>query len=225
MDDLSTLLQVLWILAIVVVGIVLAVAPVVWIARRILAPIDRAAKFRKAAVRFSIGDFLCLFLAIQIPLAAVHRFIGKRHHGGLLDIHQLSRGSLRRVIWYAVRSDAFEGPGHDERASLCILGPDHAARVLWLGSIYATRAIFFSSACSAIRPRNFAGCCRLVCSVGSVLCQRTFCAVDAATSASDERQSRTDSMKTNSFGPRCSILHPLSLRTALTATCSSTRFG
>src|SRR4051795_13481274 len=76
MDNVAILYQVLRLLAIAVVGIALALAPLVWIARRILAPIDRAAKFRKAPVRFSIGDFLCLFLAIQIPLAAVHGFLG-----------------------------------------------------------------------------------------------------------------------------------------------------
>jgi hypothetical protein len=77
MSNLSILLQVVWILAIVVAGIILALAPIIWIARRILTPIDRAAKFREAPVRFSIGDFLCLFLAIQIPLAAVYRFMGE----------------------------------------------------------------------------------------------------------------------------------------------------
>src|SRR6476646_9622168 len=75
MNDLPILLRLLLISAIVLVGITLAVAPIFWIARQILAPIDRAAKFRKAPVRFSIGDFLCLFLAIQIPLAVVHRFM------------------------------------------------------------------------------------------------------------------------------------------------------
>src|SRR6478735_5054460 len=77
MSNLSILINVVWILAIIVAGIVLAIAPLIWIARRILSPIDRAAKFREAAVRFSIGDFLCLFLAIQIPLAAVYRFMGE----------------------------------------------------------------------------------------------------------------------------------------------------
>jgi hypothetical protein len=76
MSNLPIFLQVAWILTIVVVGIAFALAPITWIARKILAPIDRAAKFRKAPVRFSIGDFLCLFLAIQIPLAAVHGFLG-----------------------------------------------------------------------------------------------------------------------------------------------------
>jgi len=76
MNNLPVLLQVAWIALIVAAGIALALAPITWIARKILAPIDRAAKFRKAPVRFSIGDFLCLFLAIQIPLAAVHGFLG-----------------------------------------------------------------------------------------------------------------------------------------------------
>lgn len=76
MSNLPIFLRVVWISAVVLLGIVFAVAPIIWLARHILAPIDRAAKFRKAPVRFSIGDFLCLFLAIQIPLAAVHRFMG-----------------------------------------------------------------------------------------------------------------------------------------------------
>jgi hypothetical protein len=74
MSNLSIFLQVVWALAIVVAGFAIALVQFVWIARRVLSPIDQAAKFRKAAVRFSLGDFLCLFLAIQIPLAAVHRF-------------------------------------------------------------------------------------------------------------------------------------------------------
>jgi hypothetical protein len=76
MNDLPMLLQVAWIVLIVGAGIALTLAPITWIARQILAPIDRAATFRKAPVRFSIGDFLCLFLAIQIPLAGAHGFVG-----------------------------------------------------------------------------------------------------------------------------------------------------
>jgi hypothetical protein len=46
-------------------------APVIWTIRRILRPIDQMAKARNAPFRFSIGDFLCLFWVIQIPLAFV----------------------------------------------------------------------------------------------------------------------------------------------------------
>jgi hypothetical protein len=74
-DNLSLLLQIVRGLALVGGGIAVALAPLFWLSKRILAPIDRAAKFRKSPVRFSIGDFLCLFLAIQIPLAAVHGFL------------------------------------------------------------------------------------------------------------------------------------------------------
>ncbi|HEY3391113.1 MAG TPA: hypothetical protein VGK58_00250 [Lacipirellulaceae bacterium] len=38
----------------------------------ILWPIDRAAKSRRASIQFSIGDFLCLFIVLQIPLLASH---------------------------------------------------------------------------------------------------------------------------------------------------------
>jgi hypothetical protein len=41
--------------------------------RWILGPIDRAAKGRRAAARVSIGDFLCLFVAIQIPFTLATR--------------------------------------------------------------------------------------------------------------------------------------------------------
>src|SRR6478736_81799 len=100
MSNLPLFLQVVWISAIVVLGIALAVAPIFWIARQILAPIDRAAKFRKAPVRFSIGDFLCLFLAIQIPLAAVHGFLGPETMEAYWTFTIIT-WLVAPVIWYA----------------------------------------------------------------------------------------------------------------------------
>jgi hypothetical protein len=100
MSNLSILIHVVWILAIVVAGIVLALAPLIWIARWILSPIDRAGKFHKAAVRFSIGDFLCLFLAIQIPLAAIHRFVGEDSTGTYWAFTIIT-WLLAPLIWFA----------------------------------------------------------------------------------------------------------------------------
>ena len=100
MSNLSIFYQVVWILTLVVVVIALALAPLFWIERRILAPIDRAAKFRKAAVRFSIGDFLCLFLAIQIPLAAVHRFMNQDTMEAYWTFTIIT-WLVAPVIWYA----------------------------------------------------------------------------------------------------------------------------
>src|SRR5436190_20277001 len=100
MDHLPILLQLLLISAIVLVGIMLAVAPIFWIARQILAPIDRAAKFRKAPVRFSIGDFLCLFLAIQLPLAGAHRFLGQETMEAYWTF-TIVTWCVVAVIWYA----------------------------------------------------------------------------------------------------------------------------
>jgi hypothetical protein len=41
--------------------------------RWVLGPIDRAAKARRAPVRLSVADFLCLFVAVQLPLTLVAR--------------------------------------------------------------------------------------------------------------------------------------------------------
>jgi hypothetical protein len=100
MNELPILIWLLSIGAIVLVGIALTVAPITWIARQILAPIDRAAKFRKAPVRFSIGDFLCLFLAIQIPLAAVHRFWNEDSMEAYWTFTIIT-WLVAPVIWYA----------------------------------------------------------------------------------------------------------------------------
>jgi hypothetical protein len=100
MSNLPLFLQVVWVSVIVVLGIGLAVAPILWIARKILAPIDRAAKFRKAPVRFSIGDFLCLFLAIQIPLAAVHGYLGPETMEAYWTFTVIT-WLVAPVIWYA----------------------------------------------------------------------------------------------------------------------------
>jgi hypothetical protein len=100
MNDLPIFLRMLLIFAVVLVGISLAVAPIFWIARQILAPIDRAAKFRKAPVRFSIGDFLCLFLAIQIPLAGAHRFLGQDTMEAYWTFTIIT-WLVAPVIWYA----------------------------------------------------------------------------------------------------------------------------
>jgi hypothetical protein len=77
MANQAILIQIICVLAIVFFGIAIGLGPLVFIGWWILAPIDRAAKFRTAPMRFSVGDFLCLFLAIQIPLAFVYRFVGE----------------------------------------------------------------------------------------------------------------------------------------------------
>lgn len=60
-------------LLIVIPTFVAAFLSTVFIGRWILGPIDRAAALREAPARFSIGDFLCLFLVVQIPLAAIYQ--------------------------------------------------------------------------------------------------------------------------------------------------------
>lgn len=47
------------------------VVVVYWIGRSILGPIDRAAKEHRGPRRIYIADYLCLFVAVQIPLAFI----------------------------------------------------------------------------------------------------------------------------------------------------------
>ena len=56
-------------------SLVALITPVFLIGKWILSPIDRAARFRNAPARFSLGDFLCLFLAVQLPLTAIYRLV------------------------------------------------------------------------------------------------------------------------------------------------------
>jgi hypothetical protein len=56
---------------ILVFAVLTGVTPIFWTVRRILLPIDRAAKERNAPFHFLIADFLCLFWVVQLPLTFV----------------------------------------------------------------------------------------------------------------------------------------------------------
>jgi hypothetical protein len=53
-------------------GVVFTAWPLIWTVLRILRPVDQAAKERNLPFRFSMGDFLCLFWVVQLPLAFVY---------------------------------------------------------------------------------------------------------------------------------------------------------
>jgi hypothetical protein len=59
----------------VLIAVALILAGFIGIGAWIVYPLDRAARLRKAPVRFSISDFLCLFLAVQVPLTVIHVLI------------------------------------------------------------------------------------------------------------------------------------------------------
>lgn len=100
MDNFSVFVRVLQLLTLSLLGIATAIAPLVWVARTILAPIDRAARSRVAPVSFSIGDFLCLFLAIQLPLAIIYRFVGDGTEGPYWTLTAIT-WVVAPLIWYA----------------------------------------------------------------------------------------------------------------------------
>jgi hypothetical protein len=80
--------------------IVALLAPIVIVGRWILGPIDRAARSREAPVRFSIGDFLCLFLAVQIPLAVIYQFVGAAEER-VSWIFTIVTWKIAPVIWFS----------------------------------------------------------------------------------------------------------------------------
>jgi hypothetical protein len=102
--SINELLQIAKAIAAICLGINAGLGPTVFVARWILTPIDRAAKSREAPVRFSIGDFLCLFILIQIPLAAIFRLQDSTEDGdvrvGLWVLTAILWG-VGTVIWYA----------------------------------------------------------------------------------------------------------------------------
>jgi hypothetical protein len=93
-------LGIAWKLVVVLAGLATLFGPLACIAIWILAPIDRVAKSRKAPVRFSIGDFLCLFVMIQVPLAGVYQ-LNNDDNSSSLWIATLAAWTLGVVIWYA----------------------------------------------------------------------------------------------------------------------------
>jgi hypothetical protein len=58
-------------------GVAFTAWPLVWTIMRILRPVDLAAKERNLPFRFSMGDFLCLFWVVQLPLAFVYQIQGR----------------------------------------------------------------------------------------------------------------------------------------------------
>lgn len=93
-------MQIIYVLAIAVLGIAVVLGPLLCIGWWILAPLDRAAKSQTAPLRFSVGDFLCLFLAIQIPLAFVYRFVGEDLTAYYWVLTILTWG-IAPIIWIA----------------------------------------------------------------------------------------------------------------------------
>jgi hypothetical protein len=85
---------------IISVVFVATIGPILMIGRWILGPIDRAAKYREAPVRFSIGEFLCLFLAVQIPLTLIYQLVeqDERH---LFWLFTIITWVMAPIIWFA----------------------------------------------------------------------------------------------------------------------------
>src|ERR1700742_3009248 len=99
MEDLHLEPNVFTIVFRLVIGAAAIIGPITFIVRWVLRPIDLAAKAHRAPPRFSVGDFLCLFLAIQIPLSVIYRYV---HNDDAMDyfwIFTITTWLVGPLIW------------------------------------------------------------------------------------------------------------------------------
>lgn len=75
-DEIEVTRQLTRVASALAIILIFIVGPVMWTVRRVLLPVDRAASERDLPFRFSMGDFLCLFWVVQLPLAFVYRIAG-----------------------------------------------------------------------------------------------------------------------------------------------------
>jgi hypothetical protein len=80
-------------------AIALILAGFIGIGAWIVYPLDRAARRLKAPVRFSISDFLCLFLAVQVPLTVVQILV-KSDEPGMYWSFTFASWVVGPLAWY-----------------------------------------------------------------------------------------------------------------------------
>jgi hypothetical protein len=87
-------------------GIALAVFVIWWSAVWVLGPLDQAAKNRWHPVQFSLADFLCLFILVDLPMGGIHCFVpqGDREMGGVIAADVLVALLAALVWWTGVRT-------------------------------------------------------------------------------------------------------------------------
>jgi hypothetical protein len=81
-EDTQFKMSLITVLAAIVGILLLILGPLLWTVHRILRPVDQAARERNLPFRFSMGDTLCLFWIVQIPLGFVYRLAPERSRNG-----------------------------------------------------------------------------------------------------------------------------------------------
>ncbi len=78
--------------------LVFTLGPLMWTISCILRPVDRAARERNLPFRFSMGDFLCLFWVVQLPLAYVFQMRGDGRRDSQNEVDQFY-WILTAAVW------------------------------------------------------------------------------------------------------------------------------
>jgi hypothetical protein len=100
-------------LGLLILGLVLVAKGLSWV----LGPLDRAARDRSCPAQFTLADFLCLFVLIQLPLAALH-WAAQGPNIWALDV--LVCLAFGAVWWTAVRTLSRAGVHRAWHRSLCL---------------------------------------------------------------------------------------------------------
>lgn len=102
----------------VVALVVSALAFGAWVVR----PIDRAAKGRRHPPQFSLFDFLCLFVLIQLPTGLIHGLLDVREEWFMvcvLDVY--GWGACGAIWWLSVRTLSQAGVSNPRHRAVFLL--------------------------------------------------------------------------------------------------------
>ena len=84
--------------------LVVLVALAVWCGSWILRPLDQAAKNSQRRPQFTLGDFLCLFLLVQLPTGLIHAWLRDVDSIAIWVLDAYGWGACGALWWVSVRT-------------------------------------------------------------------------------------------------------------------------
>ncbi|NUQ65694.1 MAG: hypothetical protein HUU20_24755 [Pirellulales bacterium] len=149
-------------LLVVVLGLgVLAIvgAVALGVAIWVLHPIDRAAREFRAPMQFTLVDFLCLFLLVQLPMALIHGFLNDQEAGirWMLDIYAwFGVGSFWAASVHALSRAGIRNPRH-RAIFLGFVAPSAISGVVVLPVLTAVGIVALAERGGELLSRNSRG--------------------------------------------------------------------
>ena len=128
--------------------VVSALAFGAWVVR----PVDRAARGRRHPPQFSLFDFLCLFVLIQLPTGLVHGLLDAREELATICIlDAFGWGACSAMWWFSVRTLSQAGVSNPRHRAVFLLV---ALPIAVFGAIALPAAVVAMVAVAANPPSN-----------------------------------------------------------------------